>query len=237
MADLTRLIERLEWADKVLNALPSDHYAQVPPCAEAVAALKAAEAERDEAVNWSNIVDRHGTDQFDDLAEAWLGLEAIKRVTNAVTSVFNKWANDALMERFRKHQLAMFHMAYVEGCLAGVKAAEAARAEKAEADLTAARAEAAEWKRHYDKATERLAAYSRDFVVEHNSLTAARAEIERLTKELATERADTFDEAASLAIPTYADDTCDVFRGMDRFRKQLVLKAKHVRALLGEQGK
>jgi hypothetical protein len=141
MADLTRLIERLEWADKVLNALPSDHYAQVPPCAEAVAALKAAEAERDEAVNWSNIVDRHGTDQFDDLAEAWLGLEAIKRVTNAVTSVFNKWANDALMERFRKHQLAMFHMAYVEGCLAGVKAAEAARAEKAEADLTAARAE------------------------------------------------------------------------------------------------
>jgi hypothetical protein len=47
MAELTRLIERLEWADKVLNALPSDHYAQVPPGAEATAALKAAEAERE----------------------------------------------------------------------------------------------------------------------------------------------------------------------------------------------
>jgi DNA repair ATPase RecN len=50
--------------------------------------------------------------------------------------------------------------------------------------VLAARAEAAEWKRHYDKATERLAAYSRDFVAEHNSLTAARAEIERLYEHL-----------------------------------------------------
>ncbi|EHK57723.1 hypothetical protein [Allomesorhizobium alhagi] len=87
--------------------------------------LRAVEAERDEAVNWSGIVDRHGTDQFDDLAEAWLELDAIKRVTNAVTSTFSKWADDALMDRFRKHQLSMFHMAFVEGCLAGVKAAEA----------------------------------------------------------------------------------------------------------------
>lgn len=83
------------------------------------------EAERDESVNWSDIVERHGTDQFDDLAEAWLALPAIKRITAAVTSVFTKWASDELMERFRAHQLSMFHMAYVEGCLTGVKAAEA----------------------------------------------------------------------------------------------------------------
>ncbi len=86
------------------------------------ARVEALTAERDEATNWSDIVDRHGTDGFDDLAEAWLGLDAIKRVTNAVTSIFSKWANDELMERFRKHQLSMFHMAFVEGCLAGVKA-------------------------------------------------------------------------------------------------------------------
>jgi chromosome segregation ATPase len=55
MAELTRLIERLEWADKVLNALPSDHYAQVPPGAEAVAALKAVEAER---IDTKQLLDR-----------------------------------------------------------------------------------------------------------------------------------------------------------------------------------
>ena len=81
-------------------------------------------AERDEAINWSELVDRHGTDQFDDLAEAWLQLETIQRVTNAATSTFAKWANDDLMSRFRRQQLSMFHMAFVEGCIAGVKAAE-----------------------------------------------------------------------------------------------------------------
>lgn len=103
--------------------------APAKPAVELVEALKAKiaqiEEERDEATNWSDIVDRHGTDQFDDLAEAWLALPAIQRVTNAVTSTFAKWANDELMTRFRQHQLSMFHMAYVEGCLAGVKAVEA----------------------------------------------------------------------------------------------------------------
>jgi hypothetical protein len=43
------------------------------------------------------------------------------------------------------------------------------------AALKAAEAQGEEWKRHYDKATERLAAYSRDFAAEHKSLTAARS--------------------------------------------------------------
>lgn len=62
--------------------------------------------ERDEAVNWTATVERHGTDGFDDLAEAWLSLPAIQRITNAVTSTFSKWANDELMGRFRTHQLS-----------------------------------------------------------------------------------------------------------------------------------
>lgn len=91
------------------------------------AAREKAEAERDEAVNWTATVEKHGTDKFDDLAEAWLALPAIQRVTNAVTSVFAKWADQGMMDRFRKHQHNMFQMAYVEGCLAGVKASEAER--------------------------------------------------------------------------------------------------------------
>lgn len=45
-----------------------------------------AEKERDEAVNWSRVVDRHGADRFDDLAESWLALEGVQRMHNAVSS-------------------------------------------------------------------------------------------------------------------------------------------------------
>lgn len=83
------------------------------------------EAELNEAVNWNDIVDRHGCDQFDDIAEKWLALEPVKRVHNAVTSVFSKWANDELMERFKQHMENSLQMAFVEGCLCGVRTVEA----------------------------------------------------------------------------------------------------------------
>ena len=89
------------------------------------AQLIAMKAERDEAVNWSDIVERYGTDQFDDLAEKWLAMESIQRVHNAVASVFSKWANDELISRFKKHMSNSLQIAFVEGCLAGVRAAEA----------------------------------------------------------------------------------------------------------------
>lgn len=97
--------------------------------AAAIASLHATieqlERERDEAVNWNDIVDRHGVDQFDDLADAWMAMEPIQRVHNAVASVFSKWANDELMTRFKQHMANSLHLAFVEGCIVGVRAAEA----------------------------------------------------------------------------------------------------------------
>ena len=42
------------------------------------AAMERLLAERDEAVNWIETVERHGTDGFDALADTWLAMEAIK---------------------------------------------------------------------------------------------------------------------------------------------------------------
>lgn len=86
------------------------------------------EEERDEAVNWSTLVDRHGTDQFDTLAEEWLTLESITRTFNALCSTFAAYSDDALMSRFKANMAAIFQMAFVEGALCGVRA-ELARSE------------------------------------------------------------------------------------------------------------
>jgi len=93
----------------------------------AVIAAKNAEIERlkqecDEATNWSHVVDRHGVDGFDALAETWLAMEPIARMNNAVTSVFQKWANDELMTRFKAHIVTVMHTSFVEGALVGVRA-------------------------------------------------------------------------------------------------------------------
>lgn len=90
--------------------------------------------ERDEAVNWSEIVDQHGIDGFDDLAEKWLSMDAILRVHNAVASVFSKWADDGMMARFKAHMSNVMHLSFVEGCIVGVRTAEA-RAIAAEAKV------------------------------------------------------------------------------------------------------
>lgn len=89
--------------------------------------VREAEAERDEAINWTGIVDRYGTDKFDTLAERWLRTEGIIRTRNAVTSVFVKWASEDIMERFRAHMDNAMQLAFVEGALCGVRAAEAAK--------------------------------------------------------------------------------------------------------------
>ena len=97
-------------------------------------ALEAAEArivalseELEEAVNWSALVDRHGTDRFEDLAEAWLSMEPIKRMTNAICSPFAKYSDEAIMSRFKTIIADMMIAAFTEGCFVGVRA-ESARA-------------------------------------------------------------------------------------------------------------
>lgn len=81
-----------------------------------------AEDERDEAVNWSAIVDRHGTDGFDALGDRWLAMEGVQRMHKAVSSVFAKYASDEIMTRFREHMTTIMHQSFVEGCLVGVRA-------------------------------------------------------------------------------------------------------------------
>ncbi len=97
---------------------------------ESITALQAelaeVRSERDEATNWSDIVDRHGCDGFDDLADQWLSLPAIRRIHQAMSSPFAPYANEDIMQRFLTIMSDQLHIAYVEGCLAGVKA-EAAR--------------------------------------------------------------------------------------------------------------
>lgn len=88
---------------------------------EAAQRIEELEGERNEAIDWTAIVERHGTDGFDDLAERWLAMEGIQRMHNAVTSVFSEWANDELMERFKAHMSAYVQQAFVEGCLVGVR--------------------------------------------------------------------------------------------------------------------
>lgn len=114
------LVERLrEFTDLVVQ---SGIFTDELVGEEAAATIERLLAERDEAVNWTETVERHGTDGFDALADTWLAMEAIKRVNNAVTSVFSKWSNDALMERFKQHITGTMHVSFVEGCLVGVKA-------------------------------------------------------------------------------------------------------------------
>lgn len=88
------------------------------------AGLEEIEAERDEALDWAATVDRHGTDLFDALGDKWLSQTPIVRMFNAVASVFSRWANDDLMDRFKKHMHALVHQAFVEGCIVGCRIAD-----------------------------------------------------------------------------------------------------------------
>ena len=90
-------------------------------------ALREAENERDEAVDWTGTVERHGVDKFDALAEKWTQMVAISRMINAIASPFDKYADDAILGRFKKTIRDMMMAAFVEGSLAGVRA-EIARA-------------------------------------------------------------------------------------------------------------
>lgn len=79
-------------------------------------------AELEEASAWNEIIDRHGTDQFDDLAEKWLSMVTMQRFFQAHCSTFSKWADDQLLARYRQSMADMIQLAFVEGALAGVRA-------------------------------------------------------------------------------------------------------------------
>ena len=143
------------------------------------------ESERDEAVNWAHIVDRHGVDGFDALAETWLAMEAIKRLNNAVTSVFAKWANDELMERFKAHVTNVMHSAFVEGALVGVRA-EMVNSKAAEAR---AKAEA-----ERDAMRDTICSVNGKFMEVEGRLVTAKERVTELTIALQFYANDSYDE-------------------------------------------
>lgn len=123
--DWQRHIENVS-ISKALAAIEAALQANGPQAAATIERLEArvgeAEDERDEAVNWSAIVDRHGTDGFDALGDRWLAMEGVQRMHKAVSSVFAKYASDEIMTRFREHMTTIMHQSFVEGCLVGVRA-------------------------------------------------------------------------------------------------------------------
>jgi hypothetical protein len=109
--------------------------------AEAITALQSqlaeARAERDalreevkERDEWLQIVDTLPLDEFDRLGDYWIQRLAVVQMSQAIGSVFIKFAPEPIMARFRKAMRAIMHQAFVEGCIAG------ARNERSRAHLT-----------------------------------------------------------------------------------------------------
>lgn len=61
--------------------------------------------------------------QFDALeavADQWIASAGIQRMSNAIASVFEKYAPQDVMDRFREKIAALMHLAFVEGAAQGV---------------------------------------------------------------------------------------------------------------------
>jgi len=76
-----------------------------------------------------------GLDNIDAAADRWLELLDVQRMARAITSVFSKWANDDIMDRFHEKVVALMHQAFVEGAVSAgavhAKAAESLQSENA----------------------------------------------------------------------------------------------------------
>lgn len=103
---------------------------QAATISEQAKRIEEVEKERDEAVNWNALVDKHGgLDDLDALARQWVEQDGIRKVRNAAASVFAKWANEQQMSRFREYMDNTMAMAFVEGAIVGVRATGAGRVE------------------------------------------------------------------------------------------------------------
>lgn len=74
--------------------------------------------ERDE---WLQVVDTTPLDEFDRLGEYWTSRFVIVRMSNAIASVFSKFAPEPIMARFRQGMRNIMQQAFVEGAIAGVR--------------------------------------------------------------------------------------------------------------------
>ena len=90
--------------------------------------LGEAREEIDERDEWTQLVDSTPLDQFDKLGDYWVARHCIVRMTNAIASVFSKWANEDIMSRFREKLQAVIHQAFVEGCIEGVRSERSKKA-------------------------------------------------------------------------------------------------------------
>lgn len=108
---------------------------------DALAALSVTKADLDAENDWGKYADNIGADLFDKAADRWLEMTGIANMHNAVSSVFSRWADDALMDRFKQHMTNIMHQSFVEGAIVGRRASGQTdeQAKKAEAERDEAR--------------------------------------------------------------------------------------------------
>jgi hypothetical protein len=53
-------------------------------------------------------------------ADQWIESAGVKRMSNAIGSVFEKYGPQDIMDRFREKIVALMHLAFVEGAAQGV---------------------------------------------------------------------------------------------------------------------
>lgn len=106
-----------------------------PASREALARIAELEAELERANNWNEQVTGFGLDRLDELADAWIERTEITRLFSAVSSVFAKWANDDIIDRFKQAQADLAHLSYVEGAISGANIALALQPASRESEL------------------------------------------------------------------------------------------------------
>jgi len=114
-----------------------------PASREALARIAELEAELERANNWNEQVTGFGLDRLDELADAWIERTEITRLFSAVSSVFAKWANDDIIDRFKQAQADLAHLSYVEGAISGANIALALQPARRESELRASALEEA----------------------------------------------------------------------------------------------
>lgn len=107
-----------------------------PDGPEAAARIRELEETVADHERWEEMVSAVslGLDKIDAIGEQWIAAMGQQQLIQAICSVFTKYSNDDIMQRFREKLVAMLHLAFVEGACIGHAGTKDAHAE-AEAEL------------------------------------------------------------------------------------------------------
>ena len=115
---------RVTWQDEAKDAYKTAE-SQMDRALEAEKALSAQQAAGEaEAVGRARklyeAVEAGQFDALDAAADKWVEEAGVQRMSNAIASVFEKYASQEIMDRFREKITALIHLAFVEGAGQGV---------------------------------------------------------------------------------------------------------------------